>query len=381
METPGLCGLTRTNVACTLFTAGCSAGDSCNPNSSTNQGYDPCFYKVVGQNLGYRPQVLLCSGGLCSQPEEGDSCSGTCTQTVGDPRKTSCLSFYDGKKKCMPACGSDSDCRGSTFYDSNLANRQRVTNYCLNYGGGAACQPALCFVEGQTTAVGDPAVLYKPCKDKPNTICLPRYVSSNSTILGFCSPVSASPEATAGQACDPRAGREATRANCGPGAVCLGARCAAICDAAALGRGGTPTCGQDKTCISPQGLDLISDYQFGGCADPCDPFADLEHSGCVNYCGGAPAHCNWIIGDPVVGLPRGYCGAGMKVPVKVGQTCVEGAVDQCEPGAYCLGSSTSATRTCTRLCDPTVDGGTPDACAAGQTCTAFASFKRSGYCH
>lgn len=377
----GVCGLTRTNLTCTLYTATCGAGDNCNPNSSTNQGYDPCVYKVVSSNLAYRTKALFCSGGLCSDPVEGDPCTANCIQTPGDPRQTLCRSFYDGTKLCMPSCATDADCRRSTTYDSNLNNPQRVTNYCLNYGNGSGCQPALCFVEGQTGAAGNPAALYKPCAGRPNTVCLPRYVGSDSNIIGFCTAVKPSAASTVGQTCDPRAGREAVSAICGPDAVCLGARCAAVCDAAALGAGGTPTCAKDQTCISPQGLDLVADYQFGGCADPCDPFADLEHSGCVNYCGGSAARCNWIIGDPVGDQPRGYCGAAVEVATRLGQACSRGAIDPCEPGAFCLLGADGITRTCTHLCDPTAAAGTPDTCPTGLTCAAFAPLKRSGYCH
>ncbi len=377
-ETSGVCTLLRTNISCTLYTPGCGLGDTCNPSNSTNQGYDPCFYKVVGSSLGYRAQVAICRGGVCAPPAEGDSCKVGCAQTAGDPRKTTCLASYDGTGLCMPACASDADCRTSSFYDSRLSNAQRVTNFCVNYAGGAGCQPALCFMEGEA-GMDNPAVLYKPCADHANTLCLPRYSGSDSNILGFCTAVTPSPAPTVGKACDPRAGREALNSLCGADAVCLGGRCAALCDAATLGRGGTPKCTKDKTCISPQGLDLISDYQFGGCGDPCDPFTDLEHSGCVNYCGGPSARCNWIVGDPQIGEPKGYCGSANTISTRIGQACVMGAIDPCEAGAYCL-SSSSGGRTCTRLCDPTVGAGTPSACPTGKTCTAFQGFKKSGYC-
>ncbi len=379
----GVCTLAKTNLTCTLFSGSCTPGDSCNPNSSTNQGYDPCYLKVNASNqLGYRPQFLACRSGFCAQPIDGDPCTGTCTQTVGDPRRTSCLTLYDTSKQCMPACANDSDCRGSSFYDGNLNNAQRVANFCVNYGTASGCQPLLCFAEGQTGPLGDTGALYKPCASHPDTLCLPRYVSGDSNIEGFCTPVRPDAGTTVGQTCDPRAGREATTANCGPDAICLGGRCAAICDASQLGRKGTPACSKDLTCISPQGLDLISDYQFGGCGDPCDPFADLAHSGCVNYCGGPPVRCTWIIGDEKPSAPRGYCAASIKPPIKVGKICKSGgAVEQCETGAYCLLSSDGVTRVCTRLCDPSEDAGTPDMCPNNLTCTAFAGFTRSGYCH
>ena len=376
----GVCTITKTGTSCTLYTPNCGAGDGCNPSSSTNQGYDPCYLKVNGTNLADRTSLLLCNGGYCAQPNEGDPCSSTCTQTVGDPRRTSCLSFYDNSKLCMPACSTDADCHGASFYDGSQNNPQRVTNYCVNYGNGAGCQPLLCFVEGQAGPAGKVASLYKPCMGHPNTLCLPRFVGADSNIEGYCIAVKPGTAPTVGQVCDPRAGREALAANCGKDAVCLGGRCAAVCDASALGLNGTPGCSKDQTCISPQGLDLIADYQFGGCADGCDPFTDLEHSGCVNYCGGSGAVCNWIIGDPVPNLPRGYCGAALKQPIRIGQACsTDTAVDQCEAGSYCLLGGVR--RTCTRLCDPTVDAGTPDACASGQSCTAFTRLPRSGYCH
>jgi hypothetical protein len=132
---------------------------------------------------------------------------------------------------------------------------------------------------------------------------------------------------------------------------------------------------------SQQGLDLIADYQKGGCADPCDPFADETHNGCANYCGGPKARCQWLIADPKPGLPRGVCGAALQNPIATGQPCTkDGVVDPCVAGAYCLTSSADGSHTCTKLCDPSPDAGPFDGCPNGQTCSGFNGLTRSGFC-
>jgi hypothetical protein len=375
----GTCGLPATSTACTLYSSSCNVGDSCDPKSMTNQGYDPCYYGVVSQSLSPRSPLLACNGGFCTDPVQGQPCSLNCVQTAGDPRKTACLDFYDGSKLCMPSCASDTDCDGATAYDAQNYNPQPATNYCVNYGAASGCQPVLCFAEGQPQ-LSDPSVLYNPCAARPGTICVPQYTGSLSAIVGYCMAVRPNAPSTVGQVCNARAGREATLATCGRDAICLGGRCEAICDASQLGRSGTPKCDGSHTCISPQNVNLIADYQVGGCGDPCDPFADLEHSQCANYCGGPPTRCNWIVGDPVGNQPRGYCGAALEKPILVGQACQHDAVDPCEPGARCLLGSDGVTRVCTHLCDPSVDSGNQDACPSGLSCTAFTPLKRSGYC-
>ncbi len=377
-EPTGVCTVPRTAATCVLGTGTCVTGDSCNPSSTQNQGYDPCYYRVSGNTLYVRANPLVCSGGVCSLPGDGSPCTGACRQTPGDPRSIACRTNFAGQRRCMPSCTTDADCRGTTIQDPNVTNAQPLTSYCVNYNGsGAACQPRLCFIEGQAP-YDNPALLYASCSGVGNSVCLPRYVGNLSSILGFCTAVRPGTASTLGETCNPRAGREATTGLCGRGTTCLGGRCAKVCDAAALGLQGTPTCGPDLTCISPQGLDLISSYQFGGCADPCEPFTDLASSGCVNYCGGPPARCNWIIGDPTPSEPKGYCGAALVNPIDVGQPCTRKSIDPCVAGAACLLNTGTNTSSCVRLCDPT--GASGSACPTGQSCSAFTSFNRAGYC-
>lgn len=380
-EPVGTCTAPSTNHTCNLSSSTCSVGDPCNPNSSANQGYDPCYYRVQSNQLAYRNVEHICHGGICTDPYQGEPCSGACVQSVGDSRKTSCLSFFDGSKTCMPECSTSSDCRGSEYYDNYLYYPNTVTNYCVNVGTKSGCQPELCFIEGQA-GFDDPAVLYKPCMNHPDSLCLPRYVGSVSTILGFCEATR--PDAgtsTVGQACDPTAGNESNAGLCGPDATCMGGRCVKLCDASQLGGAGTPSCPSDLTCISQQGLDLIADYQQGGCGDPCDPFADEGHNGCANYCGGPKARCEWLIQDPKPGLPHGMCTAALENPLAVGASCKRFAgIDPCVAGARCLTSGADGSQTCTKLCDPSPDAGPADGCPNGQTCNGFNGLTRSGYC-
>jgi hypothetical protein len=382
----GTCGPPKTRAVCNLNSATCNVGDSCDPNSTVDQGYDPCFFLVDNTNsLNYRTTTLVCNFGYCTKPFLSDGCDDTCVQAPGDPRPTSCLDFYNGGKLCMPECQTDSDCHGTEKYDSSSNNPQSVTHYCVNYGTKSGCQAELCYIDGDSvdgglTKLGMPSNLYQPCSSHADSVCLPRFEADLSIIVGFCTAVR--PDAgssTVGQACDSRAGIEAPNSLCGPDATCLGGVCAKLCDAAELGSLGTPACDASRTCVSPQGLDLIADYQFGGCTESCDPFSDLEHSGCANFCGGPPTRCNWIISDNPPSALRGYCGGALKTPIPTGQHCLSGAVQPCEAGDYCLLSSDGVTRTCTKLCDPSQDAG-PDTCPGTKKCTAFTGFKHSGYC-
>jgi len=387
--TQGTCGVVSTGNDCTLFVGTCAFGDTCNPNNNTNQGYDPCYYKVAGQNLRVRTgSTLIChsdgTNGYCSTPVEGEPCVDKCTQTPGDTRATGCIDFFEGGKRCMPSCKDDTECTGAAVYDQQNYNPQPVTNFCMNYGTASGCQPNLCFAEG-VDQLDDPSVLYKPCADHPDTICVPQYTGDLSTIIGYCMATRKGATSTVGKLCDSLAGVESSATTCGPDAICLGGRCAAICDAAQLGGNDTPACGAGRTCISPQNVNLIADYQVGGCGISCDPFTDLEHSGCVNYCGGPPSRCEWIVGDSAGGPdapPRGFCGAAIKTPIKVGKACTRTNydIDPCEAGARCLLSSNGTSRTCVRLCDPTAEAGSPDSCPDDQTCNAFDPLKHAGYC-
>jgi hypothetical protein len=380
----GTCGAPGNGAVANLFSATVKVGDKCNPNSTTNQGYDPCMFTVSGQNLAYRNTTLICHDGICTEPFLSEPCDSTCVQAPGDPRRTSCLAFYDGTNLCMPECQTDSDCHGTEKYDSSSANPQSVTHYCVNYGTKSGCQPELCYIDGDMmdgglTKLGMSSNLYQPCSSHPDSLCLPRFEGDLTIILGFCTAVRPDAGSTVGQACDSRAGIDAPNSLCGPDATCLGGTCAQLCDAAQLGAKGTPMCDASRTCVSPQGLDLIADFQFGGCTETCDPFADLANSGCANFCGGPPTRCNWIIGDAVPTAVRGYCAAALKTPIPTGQHCVSGAVQPCEAGDYCLTGSDGVTRTCTKLCDPSQDAG-PDTCPGTKKCTAFTGFKHSGYC-
>jgi hypothetical protein len=378
----GKCGVVQTSVTCTISSGSCQVGDACDTEADVNQGYDPCFVGVTGNQLGYRSVPRTCRDGFCGLPGENEVCSNTCLQTAGDSRRTTCANVANGSKLCLPACATDAECRGAGIFDTGIYNPQPITNLCVNNGGGAACQPVVCYQEGEP-GIEDPLVLYKPCQGHPGTRCLPRYFGDASSVVGVCMAVRNTTSPTVGEACDVVAGVEASSALCGPDAVCMGGRCAAICDAATLGIGGkTPTCTDpDTACISLQGLDLISNYQVGGCGKGCHPFATLNESGCVSYCGGPPARCIWIVGDPPGGdQPRGYCGASVKDSIPTGQSCSRATSSGiCESGSRCLTEADGVTQTCTRLCDPVAVAGSRDACPSG-TCKAFNGLPRSGYC-
>jgi len=378
-STAGTCGVAVVQPECTVTDLMCSPGNPCNPNSSTNQGYDPCYFVAISGQLGYRSPVMLCQNGYCNNPPQGDPCTQICLQTPDDPRATTCENYYDGSQLCLPACTTDTDCTGATAFDQQSYNPPLLTNYCVNNGGGSACQPLLCYNENNLV-MQDASVLYKPCTGYPDTLCEPQFSGDDSAVIGYCTAVRPGATATVGQACDETAGREATTALCGADAICLGGRCAAICDASQNGGKGTPACPTSLTCISAQNVALTADYQVGGCSTPCDPFADAAHDECMNYCGGPPAKCHWIVGDPNPGEPSGYCGAALTNPVAVGQPCTPATVDQCVAGAQCLLQSDGVTTLCTELCNVTAAAGSPDSCRNGVACTVIGNFTKAGAC-
>ncbi len=379
--TAGTCDVVKTAQTCILTSSSCSDGDSCDPEATVNEGYDPCYIGAQGQNLGYRATARLCKSGFCAQPSLGDPCSGSCEQAVGDSRRTTCLRTADGSRVCLASCSFDNDCTGAMAFDNNNFNPPAITSLCVSNGGGKGCQPQVCYLDDDAK-LGDPNVLYKPCFNHEDTMCLPRFYGDGTRVAGFCTASRSALISTVGKPCDMAAGREAKAAICGTDALCMGGRCAALCDAATLGTDGvTPGCTDPAlTCISMQGLDLVSDYQVGGCNIACHPFAKLEDSGCVSFCGGPPTRCNWIVGDGAGNQPRGYCAAALKAPVAVGQSCrVASASDPCESGARCMLADDGVSAVCKRLCDPMAIPGSRDACPTG-TCTAFDSLTRSGYC-
>lgn len=378
----GVCAMANTSATCDLYSATCAVGDRCQLAATNIGDLDPCSIKVQQQRPVSRTPTLVCgAAGRCRLPGAYEPCDSQCLQAAGDARRTICTRTVSGDRMCLPSCGGHDECDGSDTFDTQLWAPQPATNYCVNYGGGAACQPSLCYLDG-SPSIGDPSVLYKPC-DKLGTgsLCLPRYYGEGSSVIGLCTAVRPVSSSTVGQVCNVRAGNEPGQQTCGPDAICMGGVCAALCDASQLGGAGTPACTPDKTCVSPQGIDLIADYQYGGCVDPCNPLTDFAHSGCVDSCGGPPARCNWIIGDPKVGQALGYCGAALTQPLPIGAECTWGAIDPCVSGSYCLGSSDGSTRRCTQLCSPQATAGAPDACPTGKRCTAFDPLTRVGYCN
>jgi len=376
----GVCGVVSMPSVCTLLSGSCAVWDTCDPENGTNQGYDPCFYRAQGQTLSPRPQILTCHGGRCNYPIQGEACTATCIQTAGDPRPTQCVGILDGTNMCLPLCNVDADCSGALAVDSKNNNPPLLTTYCVGYGSAAqACQPLVCYVGGQA-GEDKPSMLYRPCPGRPNTLCIPQFVGTTSSILGFCQAVKPGATSTVGKVCSQREGRESQEGLCGKDALCLGGVCQKICDASQLGAAGTPACDPAETCLTTQGVNLVADYQVGGCGTPCDPFADEDHSGCANFCGGPPSKCYWIIGDAVANQPRGYCGAAAAHPIAAGQACGPSSVEPCEGGAYCLLNSDGITTSCAKLCDPTAASGSPDSCPKGKRCAAFPPLKHSGQC-
>ena len=227
----------------------------------------------------------------------------------------------------------------------------------------------------------DPSLLYQPCAGHPNTVCVPQYYGSLSSVFGFCQAVAPTTASTVGNACDTAVGPAYPDLLCGKDSWCMGGVCSPICDVQAGGTNGIPGCPASQTCVSLQGVNLVSTYQVGGCDTPCDPWtADPTQSGCTTFCGGPRAKCDWVFGDRITGQPLGYCAAQPKSPIGTGQDC-SNAPDGCMQGDQCLTNS-SGQSLCYRICDTAATAGTADSCPSGQSCKKlFSSLVHPGYCH
>ena len=397
------CQYTHTNPAgpttCNITSSGCYAGDPCDPNND---------YCAKGGSLKCDPTSRTCT------PQAGifGDCSSTadCVQ-VGGNQALSCsgntlfsVLFSDlygsgSGSICAPKCSSDSDCTTAIAIDSSNSNPPELSMLCDQSGGVPACQPVLCW-DGAATLDGsctdpnnssdpycgsgltsDPSKLYQPCTGHPNTICVPQYYGDLSTVFGFCQAVAPTTASTVGNACDPAVSAAYPDLLCGADSWCMGGVCSPLCDVQQGGSNNIPGCSASQTCVSLQGVNLVSTYQVGGCDTPCDPWtADATKSGCTTFCGGPRAKCDWVFGDRIAGQALGYCAPEAKSPLGTGQNCGNDPTG-CVQGDECL-TNNSGQSLCYRICDTTAAAGTADSCPSGQTCgQLFSSLVHPGYCH
>ncbi len=392
--TVGTCGVVGTPPTCTLRSATCALGASCDPNSSANQGYDPCSLQYSGGSLYYRAAGYACHSGVCALPQLNDTCTAKCSETPGATNKTVCAELDVNSKVCAVSCTTDADCPGVFYPNGNLASAQRfgvishapLTQWCVPHPelGKSVCQPRLCFEDAPDR--NNEGFLFKACADVPNSICLPHetstlsdyFGSSNtSTVLGFCHAVRPGTAPTVGQACDERSGTEAPDRLCGPDALCAGGRCQALCDASQPG-GYFPACGPSQTCLNPYyGTDPLSGHQTGMCGVACDPFADEAHSGCTNFCGGPRARCQWQGLDKVPG--PAHCVAMAAHPKPAGAPCT--ATGECGTGMICWSTANdNSNPVCTQLCSQAAAAGSADACRQGSCQPLYDGANRIGAC-
>ena len=333
---------------------------------------------------------------MCQKPTRGSPCTPFygCSQEPGDSHATICAGDFDGSSTCKPSCTSHADCQGATVTDLQSYNPQPQDNWCIDYGNvdlhgnslGPACVRGLCFYDAAPPDSGlNAGALYGPCPGLPNSLCEPEYYATDTQEIGFCQSVQpSSGSSTVGQLCNPLAGRENPTAECGADAFCLGGICQPICDAVQPGVGNLPGCGSSLTCISPEGINLISKYQVGGCAVACDPYADAVNSGCTNFCGGPPSRCHFIFADgEQPGIAAGFCEAAVSAPIPAGQPCVlrPDGQETCESGAACFTTLPDAGgQTCLKLCLGRAHAGTPDACPGGAACSLLQTFTKTGVC-
>ena len=365
---------------CSTTSANCYPGDGCNPNRDyCNKGGALVCDPTANVCVPYDTTYASCSHDADCHAPAGASHPQVCAATV---------LFGDA---CAPGCTTDADCTGAMPIDQANYNPPNVSTFCDSNGGGAlGCQQILCWVSPDLQAQGiptDTSVLYKPCPGHPNSVCVPQYWGDVTDMVGFCQATQpGAPASTVGQPCSNASSGLSSDVLCGPDATCLGGVCQAICDAAPYGEAnGGPTCPASQTCISAQGLNLVSTWQVGGCGTPCDPWtADETQSGCASFCGGPAARCDWIFGDPISGQPLGYCGKAPAAPAPEGGACTTDA--DCAQGASCLGDGQGGAE-CVRICDLQAAAGTPDSCPSGQRCHGFTSssgaqvFQHAGYCN
>lgn len=364
------------SATCRFTSPTCNVGDSCNYQS------DYC---------GKGGLVCDEATSKCRSPGRGESCTSQCTQTAGARFPLGCGEIVPqvfDSKVCATQCGSDNDCEGATYFDGSNANPPPVSLYCTSGVRGAVgakvCGPRLCYVGpvGNFPGIGAVSDLYKACAGVPDSVCIPQYWGDISETVGFCQRIRPTSGATVGQACSVTAGHERPDLLCGADAICLGGVCRKMCDAVQGGEGGFPGCSGGLTCQSTQGVNLVSQYQVGGCSSPCNPWAPPAQSGCVNSCGGPAQRCEWLLDDPAAGTaPQGYCGGASAAPIASGQACTPGeGPDPCESGSLCLGAS-SGTGRCRKLCDLQAARDPVNGCTGSQRCTAlFQNGTRAGFC-
>jgi hypothetical protein len=359
------------SIACTGTSGACQLGDSCDPN------LDYC---------GSGGLVCDPTRSVCGLPGLGAACTTSCAQTAGASQPVVCAAneFASGGL-CQTGCGADSDCLFATVADTNSG--LPVSQFCARSdpAGPAACQALVCYApaSGGSTGFGSTSDFYKPCAGHPDSLCVPTFQFGEQ--LGMCQAVRHAATlavTTVGQVCSTQASGGLQDLLCGKDATCLGGRCAAICDVQQGGTGTLPGCSATQTCIATSQVDLTEAFQVGGCGIPCDPWtSDASKNGCpADFCNGPLSACEWIIGDRVGSRPLGYCRAETASPLHEGDDCKARPGD-CATGLFCL--STNAARTaaaCFRLCDATAAAGSPDACTAGKTCTAFNGFTHGGRC-
>ncbi len=109
----------------------CGAGQICRslPAAGAPERWErACFYRFPGE-LGAAcrggtgdPQKDVCVSGLCADLGALGLCSFDCTSRPC-PTGTSCASFHDGRKLCLPACTTPDSCRNDPLLACAPAGR------------------------------------------------------------------------------------------------------------------------------------------------------------------------------------------------------------------------------------------------------------------
>ncbi len=392
-EPNGVCGVIGSPGTCTLRASTCAVGAACNPNSSANAGYDPCGIRYDGQSLYYRSPAMVCHSGVCSLPQLFEPCTSACGVSPGVSKKPQCVQMDTNSTVCLEQCTTDADCPGVFFPSGDLTSSMAIglvspvplSMWCVPHPekGKSFCQPRLCYEDG--SALDNVGALYKPCDGVPNSLCIPHetrglsdYFGStgSATTLAFCQAIRPASAPTVGLPCDVRAGSETPNALCGADATCVGGVCQKTCDASLPGPD-FPTCSDSQSCVNPYlGTDPLSAHQSGVCGATCDMFADEANSGCVTWCGGPRAKCQWQGLDKIA--RAAHCEPMSANPKSAGQTCK--ASIECGAGMLCWTNVSGQAPVCTQLCNQLAAPGASGACKTGSCQPLYDGADKIGAC-
>ena len=143
----------------------CSAGQSCRslPAAGAPERWErACFYRFPGDlSAACRggtgdPQKDRCVSGLCADLGALGMCSIDCSGGLACPSGTSCASFHDGRKLCLPICTTSDSCRSDPLLACATQGRPGPLGWDASEAGfsGTLCAPKPCDSDAPCSPAG-----------------------------------------------------------------------------------------------------------------------------------------------------------------------------------------------------------------------------------